>query len=185
MSRLGKHTELIERELRSQLLERILRQTPGFFEGLVVTLLSQMGYGSSAALAQAVGRVGDGGIDGIIHQDKLGLDVVYIQAKRYGANTTVGRPELQAFIGALLGVAAQKGVFVTTSRFTSGAIDYVKSVPHRIVLVDGERLVELMIAHRVGVKTARIFEIRRIDEDFFVGREEKKKGARRRNRPNW
>lgn len=165
---LGQAYELIESEVRAQLLDRILAQSPEFFENLVVTLLSTMGYGSSDALAKAVGRVGDGGIDGIIHQDKLGLDVVYIQAKRYGPDLSVGRPELQSFIGALLGVAAHKGVFVTTSRFTRGALEYVRSVPQRIVLVDGERLVELMIKHGVGVKTVRTLEIHRLDEDFFI-----------------
>lgn len=165
---LGQAYALIESEVRSQLLDRILGQSPEFFENLVVTLLSTMGYGSSDALAQAVGRVGDGGIDGIIHQDKLGLDAVYIQAKRYAPDTTVGRPDLQSFIGALLGVAAQKGVFVTTSRFTKGALEYARGIPQRIVLVDGERLVELMIKHGVGVKTVRTLDIHRIDEDFFI-----------------
>lgn len=165
---LGQAYELIESEVRSQLLDRILGQSPEFFENLVVTLLSTMGYGSSDALAQAVGRVGDGGIDGIIHQDKLGLDAVYIQAKRYAPDTTVGRPDLQSFIGALLGVAAQKGVFVTTSRFTKGALEYARGIPQRIVLVDGERLVDLMIKHGVGVKTVRTLDIHRIDEDFFI-----------------
>lgn len=165
---LGQAYELIETEVRSQLLDRILSQSPEFFENLVVTLLSTMGYGSSDALAQAVGRVGDGGIDGIIHQDKLGLDAVYIQAKRYGPDTTVGRPDLQSFIGALLGVAAQKGVFVTTSRFTKGALEYARGIPQRIVLVDGENLVDLMIKHGVGVKTVRTLDIHRIDEDFFI-----------------
>ncbi len=165
---LGQAYELIESEVRSQLLDRILGQSPEFFENLVVTLLSTMGYGSSDALAEAVGRVGDGGIDGIIHQDQLGLDVVYIQAKRYSPDSSVGRPELQSFIGALLGVAAHKGVFVTTSRFTKGALEYVRGVPQRVVLVDGERLVELMIRHGVGVKTVRTLEIHRLDEDFFI-----------------
>lgn len=165
---LGQAYQLIESEVRTQLLERILGQTPEFFENLVVTLLSTMGYGSSDALAQAVGKSGDGGIDGIIHQDKLGLDVVYIQAKRYAPGSAVGRPELQSFVGALLGLAAQKGVFVTTSSFTRGTLEYVRSVPQRVVLVDGNRLVDLMIKHGVGVRTVRTLEIHRVDEDFFI-----------------
>jgi restriction system protein len=115
-----------------------------------------------------MGKVGDGGIDGIIHQDKLGLDVVYVQAKRYAPKNTVSRPELQAFVGTLAGVSAHKGVFVTTSRFSQSALDYLKTVNARVITIDGQRLVDLMIEGGVGVRVRRVFELHRIDEDFFL-----------------
>lgn len=165
---IGTAYAILEEEVRSQLLTRILDQSPAFFEGLVVTLLSAMGYGSEEALAQAIGKVGDGGIDGIIHQDKLGLDVVYVQAKRYAPDNSVGRPELQGFIGALSGVSATKGVFVTTSRFSQGALDYLRTVQQRVITIDGQRLVKLMVEHGVGVKTKQVLRLHRLDEDFFI-----------------
>ena len=127
-----------------------------------------MGYGNEGTLAKAVGRVGDGGIDGLIHQDKLGLDVVYVQAKRYQASATVGRPELQAFVGALAGMGAQKGVFVTTSKFSPQALAFIQTVHQRIILIDGERLVELMIEHGVGVNLSGPSPFIEFDEDFFA-----------------
>ncbi len=165
---IGEAYTVLEEELRSELLTRVLSQSPNFFENLVVTLLSSMGYGNRETLSKAIGKVGDGGIDGIIYQDKLGLDVVYLQAKRYASDNTVGRPELQAFVGALSGVSAQKGVFVTTSRFSPSAIDYLKTVQQRVITVDGDRLVDLMVQHGVGVRTKQALELHRIDEDFFI-----------------
>ena len=158
----------IETELKAELLDRILNQSPTFFEELVVTLLSAMGYGDRGSLSKAVGKSGDGGIDGVIHQDKLGLDVVYLQAKRYAPGNSVGRPELQGFVGTLSGVSAQKGVFVATSHFSSGALEYLRTIPQRVITIDGNTLVELMLENGVGVKIKKSYEVHRIDEDFFL-----------------
>lgn len=158
----------LDEELQKELLDRILEQTPAFFERLVVNLLSQMGYGSEGTLAKAIGKSGDGGIDGIIHQDRLGLDAVYIQAKRYDRQNQIGRPELQAFVGSLAGHQSSKGVFVTTSYFSKPALEYLKTIQTRIVPIDGQKLVELMIEHEVGTRTAQTFRINKIDEDFFL-----------------
>lgn len=165
---IGAAYQELEADLKEQVLERILQNSPAFFENLVVRLLSSLGYGRSDTLAEVLGKVGDGGIDGIIHQDKLGLDVVYVQAKRNAINNTVKRPELQAFVGTLAGVSAHKGVFVTTSRFSSGAIEYLKTVNARVITIDGLRLVDLMIESGVGVRTRNVFELHRVDEDFFL-----------------
>lgn len=161
-------TRELDEDLQRELLERILDQTPAFFERLVVTLLSSMGYGSEGTLAKAIGKSGDGGIDGVIHQDKLGLDVVYIQAKRYDTQNQIGRPELQAFVGSLAGHQSTKGVFVTTSYFSKPALEYLKTIQTRIVPIDGKRLVGLMIEHQVGTRIAQSFNVNKIDEDFFI-----------------
>jgi restriction system protein len=125
-----------------------------------------MGYvGSRHDAAHAVGRTGDGGIDGIIKEDRLGLDAVYVQAKRWGA--VVGRPVVQAFSGSLDGARARKGVLITTSTFSADAHDYVRQIEKRIVLVDGRALVDLMIEHEVGVTTARTYDVKRVDSDYF------------------
>lgn len=130
-------------------------------------LLVRIGYGGSIKDAgQAVGRSGDGGIDGIIKEDKLGLDVIYIQAKRWEG--TVGRPEIQRFVGALHGLRARKGVFITTSTFSAEAIDYVSKIENKIVLIDGTQLAQLMIDYDVGVSKVEVYEIKKIDEDFFT-----------------
>lgn len=154
-------------ELRSsvalELLESLATVSPSFFETIVLDLLHRMGYGASRADLQRVGGSGDGGIDGVISLDKLGLEKVYVQAKRWQG--TVGRPEVQAFYGALAGQRANKGVFITTSSYTAQAIGFAKSV-ERVVLVDGLRLVELMIDHEVGV-SARTVKIPKIDSDYF------------------
>jgi restriction system protein len=165
---IGSAYQELETDLKEQILERILQNSPSFFEHLVVRLLSSLGYGRSDTLAEVLGKVGDGGIDGIIHQDKLGLDVVYVQAKRYAPENAVGRPELQAFVGTLAGVSAHKGVFVTTSRFSPNALEYLKTVNARIITIDGHRLVDLMIEGGVGVRVRKVFELHRIDEDFFL-----------------
>ena len=154
--------------LRAELLERILQNDPSFFERLIVELLVAMGYGGSRRNAAAqLGRSGDGGVDGVINEDVLGLDRVYVQAKRYGPGSSVGRPEVQAFTGSLVGLGATKGVFVTTSTFSLQAVEFAGRIPQRVILIDGKRLTELMIEHGVGVRSSRVLEFKRIDEDFF------------------
>lgn len=154
--------------LRADLLDRILQNSPGFFERVIVDLLVAMGYGGSHKNAsEQLGRSGDGGVDGVINEDVLGLDRVYVQAKRYATGTSVGRPEVQAFTGSLVGLGAMKGVFVTTSTFSSQAIEFAARIPQRIILIDGKRLTELMIEHSVGVRSSRVLEFKRLDEDFF------------------
>lgn len=153
-------------ELATELIARVKSCPPEFFERLVVTLLLQMGYGGSRVDAgRAIGRSGDGGIDGIIDEDKLGLDSIYIQAKRWEGS--VGRPEIQKFVGALHGQRARKGVFITTSSFTPDAVDYSGRVENRLVLIDGRRLAELMIDYGVGVSVVSTHTIKKIDSDFF------------------
>ncbi|WP_315838560.1 restriction endonuclease [Bradyrhizobium prioriisuperbiae] len=128
-----------------------------------------MGYGGSHEdAARRLGRSGDNGVDGVIDEDRLGLDRIYVQAKRYAPHVSVGRPEVQGFVGSLVGLGAGKGVFVTTSIFSAPAADFVRHLPQRIILVDGDRLAELMIEHGVGVRVSRAVEVKRIDEDFFV-----------------
>lgn len=153
-------------ELAQELLERIKKCSPKFFETLVVDLLVAMGYGGSRKDAgQAVGQSGDGGIDGIIKEDKLGLDVVYIQAKRWEG--TVGRPVVQAFAGSLEGQRARKGVMITTSQFSQEAKDYVKIIEKKIVLIEGELLAQLMIDHGLGVTEVASYTVKKVDMDYF------------------
>lgn len=158
----------IKNELASTVLEEVKKQSPEFFENLVIDLLLKMGYGGSRVSAgKAVGKSGDEGIDGIIDEDRLGLDKIYIQAKRYSENS-IGRPELQKFVGALGGQGAKKGIFITTSNFTNGAIEFVnKQSISNIVLIDGKRLSELMIDFNVGVSIKWKYEIKQIDSDYF------------------
>lgn len=154
--------------LEAELLEQVKASTPAFFERLVIDLLVAMGYGGSRQDAgKAIGKSGDGGIDGIIKEDKLGLDVIYVQAKRWEG--TVGRPEIQKFAGALQGQRASKGVFITTSGFSREAQDYASIIPSKIILVGGEQLANLMVDHNVGVSSVSRFEIKRIDSDYFEG----------------
>jgi restriction system protein len=149
-----------------ELLERVKTCSPQFFEKLVVDLLVAMGYGGSLTDAgQAVGRTGDGGIDGIIKEDKLGLDVVCIQAKRW--ERTVGRPEVQAFAGSMEGIRARKGVLLTTASFSRDAEDYITHIERKIVLIDGQHLAQLMIDHDIGVATDRAYVIKKLDLDYF------------------
>ncbi len=158
----------ISSALRTELLQRISQNTPAFFEELIIDLLVKMGYGGSRPDAAAqLGRSGDGGVDGVINEDRLGLDRVYVQAKRYSDGNVVGRPEVQKFVGSLVGLGATKGVFVTTSKFSSEAIEYARHLTQRVVLIDGQRLAELMIEHSVGVRLNRAVEFKRIDENFF------------------
>jgi len=153
--------------LASDLLDTIKQSPPDFFERLVVDVLIKIGYGGSRKEAgQAMGRSGDGGIDGIIKEDKLGLDIIYIQAKRW--ENTVGRPEIQKFAGALQGQRARKGIFISTSNFSKEALDYVQNIDSKIILIDGQRLAELMIEHNVGISPVSKYEIKKVDSDYFT-----------------
>ncbi|MCR4316498.1 MAG: restriction endonuclease [Planctomycetes bacterium] len=153
--------------LASELLEMLKNNSPAFFERTVVDLLVKMGYGGSRADAgRAIGRSGDEGIDGVINEDRLGLDVVYLQAKRY-TDSSVGRPDVMKFAGALQGKRANKGIFITTSRFTEDALSYVGMINSKIVLIGGERLCELMIDHDIGVTTESVFAVKKVDSDYF------------------
>jgi restriction system protein len=153
--------------LRSDLLTRLVDGTPSFFEQVIIELLVSMGYGGSHQdAALRLGRTGDGGVDGVINEDRLGLDRVYIQAKCY-KSTTVGRPDVQAFVGSLVGFGASKGVFVTTSSFSSQAIEFARHLPQRVVLMDGDQLADLMIENNIGVRIDRTIHFKRIDQDFF------------------
>lgn len=158
----------LRRALASEVLDRVKDCTPAFFERLVVELLLKMGYGGSRKDAgEAIGRSGDGGIDGIIKEDRLGLDSVYVQAKRWDG-TVVGRPEIQKFAGALQGHRARKGIFITTSRFSGDAREFVKMIDSKIVLIDGEQLAQLMVDFNVGVAADKVYEIKKIDSDYFA-----------------
>jgi restriction system protein len=161
--RLGEAMTELRASVVAELLDSLRVVSPTFFETIVLDLLHRMGYGTSRSDLQRVGGSGDGGIDGVISLDKLGLEKVYIQAKRW--QQTVGRPEIQGFYGALAGQRANKGVFITTSSFTGQAIEFAKSV-ERIVLVDGQRLADLMIDHEVGI-SARAIKVPKIDSDYF------------------
>ena len=159
--------ENLRDELADDLLARLKKVSSAFFERIVVELLVKMGYGGSRADAgKAIGRSGDGGIDGIIKEDKLGLDVVYIQAKRWD-NNPVGRPDVMQFAGALQAQRANKGIFLTTSRFTEDAKNYVSQIGSKIVLIDGEQLTGLMIEHDVGVSTVSLYPVKKVDSDYF------------------
>lgn len=152
--------------LASELLDRIKTISPGRFEELVVELLLKMGYGGTQEDAgKVVGKSGDGGIDGIINEDRLGLDVIYIQAKRWESD--VGRPEIQKFVGALAGNKASKGVFITSSGFSKAATDYASQVNHRVVLIDGAMLAELMMDFDLGVSVKEVYTVKRLDTDYF------------------
>ncbi len=160
--------ERLRAALADELLTQVRSASPAFFEHLVVDLLVAMGYGGSREEAgRAVGGSGDEGIDGVIAEDRLGLDVVYIQAKRW--DRPVGRPEVQRFAGALQGRRARKGVLITTSSSTREAREYASNIDSRIVLVDGQQLVELMIEHGIGVSPVRSYEVKRVDTDYFSG----------------
>ena len=157
-----------QESLTYDVLEKVRRATPAFFERLVIRLLVAMGYGGGLRqAAEIVGGSGDEGIDGVINEDKLGLDVIYVQAKQW--TNSVGRPEIQKFVGALHGKRAKKGVFITSSEFTKEARDYVTHLEPRVVLIDGKTMALLMIDHNVGVTTKSVFELKSIDLDFFEG----------------
>lgn len=154
-------------EVSGELLVRLQDREPAFFEQAVVDLLLAMGYGGTGGSGAVTKLTNDGGIDGVIDQDVLGLSRVYIQAKRYADGNVVQRPDVQSFVGALSG-KADNGVFITTSRFSDGAKTYAESVPTRIILIDGKKLTELMIRYGVGVQTKETYKIVEVDEDFFA-----------------
>jgi len=168
LERIRAAQEELESSLATDLIDRILAMPPDFFERLVVNLVVAMGYGATAIeAAQAIGRSGDNGVDGVIHQDALGLDRVYIQAKRYAPGNWVGGPDIRNFYGSLTLKKATKGVFVTTSTFSQQAKDNAESFPCRIVLIDGAQLAALMIRYNVGCRVEETIQIKRVDEDFF------------------
>jgi restriction system protein len=156
----------LREQLAQEIVSRVLSCSPAFFEQLVVELLVKMGYGGSRRDAgERIGQTGDGGIDGIIKEDRLGLDTIFIQAKRWQGS--VGRPEIQKFVGALQGQRARKGVFITTSTYTTEAIEYSSRIDTKVVLIDGKRLAELMIDFEVGVTPSASYVVKRIDSDYF------------------
>jgi restriction system protein len=157
----------IKNELSTELLIRVKETSPKFFENLVIELLIKMGYGGSLEERGSVtGKSGDEGIDGVIKEDKLGLDIIYIQAKKWEGN--VGRPEIQKFVGALQGQRAKKGIFITTSSFNENSYEYVSKIDIKVILINGEELANLMIDYNVGVTLKRNYEIKKIDTDFFI-----------------
>jgi restriction system protein len=157
----------LNQDLATDIIQTIKECSPAFFEKLVVDLLLNMGYGGTRKDAgQTVGRSGDGGIDGIINEDRLGLDVIYIQAKRW--QNSVGRPEIQKFAGTLQGFRAKKGIFITSSTFTKEARDFVSMIDSRIILIDGQNLAQLMIEYNLGVTPFVSYEVKKIDSDYFT-----------------
>lgn len=160
--------KLLNASLESEVLARVRKVTPTEFEQIVVDLLVAMDFGGGdAEMGKRLGRTGDGGIDGVIHEDALGLDAVYIQAKRYKDGNSVGRPDLQKFVGSLVGNRASKGVFVTASTFSGDAKEYVRTIQHRVVLIDGDEFARLLVRHDVGVRVDREVIIKKLDEDYF------------------
>jgi restriction system protein len=153
--------------LAAELLDRILAQSPTFLETLSLKLLSAMGYGGRESLLEHTGKPGDSGLDGVVRQDALGLDLVGVQAKRYNKDTTVQRPDIQAFVGALQGAQTSRGVFVTTGKFSTGAMQFAENVPTRLRLIDGRELTKLMVRYNVGVQVSETFELKQIDEEAF------------------
>lgn len=159
--------ETLRENLAGDLLAQLKSSSPAFFEKVVVEVLVKMGYGGSRKDAgQAIGRSGDEGIDGIIKEDRLGLDIIYIQAKKW--ESTVSRPEIQKFAGALQGKRARKGIFITTSEFSDGASEYVNAIDSKIILIDGEQLAKLMLDFSVGVSTEAVYELKKLDSDYFT-----------------
>ena len=156
----------IRKQLAQELLKQIKENSPRYFENLVIDLLVKMGYGDSREDAEAVGGSGDGGIDGVIKNDRLGLDVIYVQAKRW--EHSVGEQPVRDFVGALHGRRARKGIFITTSDFARSTREYIKTIDPQIILIDGHQLVEYMIDHDVGVSTVKTYEIKRVDSDYFL-----------------
>lgn len=159
---------ILKNELQELILEKILDCSPVFFERLIVDLVVAMGYGGSVNDAgRAIGKSGDEGIDGIIKEDVLGLDMIYLQAKRWKVESTVSRPDIQAFVGSLVGKKASKGIFITTAKFSKEARVYAESIDKRVILIDGQQLTSLMFKYNVGVSDEEVFVIKKIDLDFF------------------
>jgi restriction system protein len=162
------NARIARERLRRDLLDRIHAEPPEFFERLIIALLLAMGYGCRNDLARHLGRSGDGGVDGAVPQDVLGLDVVYIQAKRYRPGSTVPARAVREFAGSLGGRKARKGVFVTTATFPRSAVDFIRAAPSKIVLVDGEALADLLIRYDIGVKVHATYEIKQIDDSYMA-----------------
>ena len=167
-------TEAIERlvsdaddAVAAELLDRVLAQPPAFLERLSLRLLQAMGYGGREAILTHTGKPGDAGLDGIIRQDALGIDLVGVQAKRYDRGSSVQRPQMQAFVGALQGAQTSRGVFVTTARFSSGARQFADQVAMRLILIDGTELTRLMVRYDVGVAVKETYQLKSVDDDFF------------------
>jgi restriction system protein len=155
--------------LEPDLLDRMREMSPASFEALVIDLLSKLGYGGGLPeRGKAIGGPGDAGIDGVINEDALGLDRVYVQAKRYGAGNAVGRPEVQAFSGSLDGVSATKGILITTGSISPAARDYASRIAKRIILIDGMELARLMVEQEIGVRVTETYKIKKIDENYFT-----------------
>lgn len=154
-------------DVARQLLDRLRAASPDFLEQSVLDVLVAMGYGGVEQRARRIGGSGDGGVDGVIDQDPLGLARIYVQAKRYAADNVVGRPQIQGFVGALHGQQANQGIFITTSSFSREAVDYANSVSASVVLIDGDRLADLMIRHTVGVQVVQTYTVVEVDEDYF------------------
>jgi restriction system protein len=168
LEKLEETYQYIQHELAYDLLEKIRLNSCQIFEDLVIDLMVKMGYGGSRSKAgESIKRTNDEGIDGIINEDKLGLDVIYLQAKMWKTETSIGRPEIQKFVGALHGQRAKKGVFITTSSFSKGAFEYVKVIEPKVILIDGETLTNLMIEFNVGTTTVESYQIKKIDLDYF------------------
>lgn len=154
-------------DVAGQLLDRLRAASPDFLEQSVLDVLVAMGYGGVEQRAQRIGGSGDGGVDGVIDQDPLGLARIYVQAKRYAADNVIGRPQIQGFVGALHGHQASQGIFITTSSFSREAVEYARSVSASVVLIDGDRLTDLMIRHTVGVQVVQTYTVVEVDEDYF------------------
>jgi restriction system protein len=166
---IGRSYQILTGALEADLLDRMREMSPSSFEGLVIDLLSKLGYGGGQPeRGKAIGGPGDGGIDGVINEDALGLDRVYVQAKRYGAGNAVGRPDVQAFSGSLDGVSATKGILITTGSISPHAREYASRIAKRIILIDGMELARLMVEQEIGVRVAETYRIKRIDENYFT-----------------
>lgn len=166
---MGQSYQTLTGALEADLLDRMREMSPTFFEQLVIDLLRELGYGGGQSeRGKAIGGPGDGGLDGVINEDTLGLDRVYVQAKRYGAGHAVGRPEVQAFSGSLDGVSATKGILITTGSISPRAREYVSRISKRIILIDGMELSRLMVEKEIGVRVTEIYKIKKIDENYFT-----------------
>jgi restriction system protein len=166
---IGRSYQVLTGALEADLLDRMREMSPTSFEGLVIDLLSKLGYGGGQPeRGKVIGGPGDAGIDGVINEDSLGLDRVYIQAKRYGAGNSVGRPEVQAFSGSLDGVSATKGILITTGSISSAAREYASRIAKRIILIDGMELARLMVEQEIGVRVTETYRIKKIDENYFT-----------------
>lgn len=165
---IGYNHNVLKSEIQDVLLEKVLDNSPAFFERLIVELIVAMGYGGSVKDAgKAIGKSGDEGIDGIIKEDVLGLDMIYLQAKRWKVESTVSRPEIQKFVGSLVGKKASKGIFITTTKFSKEARNYVESIEKRVILIDGQELTDLMFKYNVGVSNEDVYVVKKVDLDFF------------------